>query len=696
MKIRMNRKKVTKKQLNDSVTFTLSATWILPILGAVVLGFFSLLQTRHPYVGWSDWIMRDAKAISRGFFPYSDPALGYTGMLYTPAYSLLLAGLLKVLWWESWGPLINILASLIFVLSAHSIFKNLRRRAKNEVSKIAERLVAAFLISGFFYMGLSLVPANGLFQSQPDIMSWSLFFTSLNLVILSLLRKVSLTNKKRILIGVLLAASVLTKQNAFIPALTLSIFLFFRSYTATKVSQRFKAVKAAVEISIFSATIGVSLIYLQIKSEGFALDLLFGLPLRHEQTRTSYQVLVDLLAITAVPAVALIAVGLIAVIAQKYSLNSLSSQFNYSMLLIALIAITLMPGFLAASQKAGGGSNSIIPFMFLLLLIFVILITYLPDLHFNARIVSVVIVMSSIVFHIPSNETWLKSSAPSLTRMYKFVEVDPRLTKLDAEGKISLNPRTENPSYSVSKLGEAAPLPHISELLAAGYAPRWFIKNLISGKYETAQLFKIDEGLNSAPSIRDSSTVWQLNYLISVLYKEVPDLSYLERKKGNSELNASKLEKCFGPWLGVGQEEVSVRQFQGQAFICPNKNRLTFGPARSSEISLEISSIEPVIFTFSGSNKSQIELEVSSVPLIHAKTSFATLVQNCIFEADDSGPITIGIEEIENCGFENTDKRTFMRIRITTDSFENSSLEFQGMIMEILSPKPHQFNEFML
>lgn len=63
--------------------------WLSLVANANFQSLTSLLSERHPYLGWSDWVMQDMKATARGMFIYSNPDAGYTGLLYTPLFTFI-------------------------------------------------------------------------------------------------------------------------------------------------------------------------------------------------------------------------------------------------------------------------------------------------------------------------------------------------------------------------------------------------------------------------------------------------------------------------------------------------------------------------------------------------------------------------------------------------------------------------------
>jgi len=78
----------------------------------------------------------------------------------------------------------------------------------------------------------------------------------------------------------------------------------------------------------------------------------------------------------------------------------------------------------------------------------------------------------------------------------------------------------DKPSFSVAPSGQSVPMVGSApDLTAAGYVPRWFVSNLLQGRWEFVRLY--DESWDtyaSAYGKYDGAFLWKLNFLIKSGY----------------------------------------------------------------------------------------------------------------------------------------------------------------------------------
>ena len=143
------------------------------LVGGLVYSLVSLIFVGHPDIGWSEHVMADAKAIAHGHFPYGDPGEGYVGMLYTPLFPSVVAILLKITWWEGWGPFVSMVAVGV-TLAALGRFAwragGDRRLSVGAASIGRVAVVIALPLSAF-----TIFTTNGVFEGRTDQLAWCFF-----------------------------------------------------------------------------------------------------------------------------------------------------------------------------------------------------------------------------------------------------------------------------------------------------------------------------------------------------------------------------------------------------------------------------------------------------------------------------------------------------------------------------------------
>src|SRR5271154_3711181 len=97
----------TARRVVDRILLWGAGTTAVIFLSGLVVSFVGLCFVRHPNLGWSDQVVNDAKAVATGHFQYGNPAKQFVGFVYTPLYTWAFAGLLKIFWWEGWGPVLS-------------------------------------------------------------------------------------------------------------------------------------------------------------------------------------------------------------------------------------------------------------------------------------------------------------------------------------------------------------------------------------------------------------------------------------------------------------------------------------------------------------------------------------------------------------------------------------------------------------
>ena len=165
-----------------------TATAVIFLAGLVV-SLVGIWFLRHPYDRFSDNIVLDAKAVATGHLQYGNPATQYVGFVYTPLFTFLFAGLLKIYWWEGWGPVLSMLAVVAAMVS-------LIRMLWVTTLRATSRLATASVIVALSLGGLSALTVNGLFDARPDQLAWCLFVVAGTIVFRGLLSPTGLSRRQ--------------------------------------------------------------------------------------------------------------------------------------------------------------------------------------------------------------------------------------------------------------------------------------------------------------------------------------------------------------------------------------------------------------------------------------------------------------------------------------------------------------------
>jgi len=173
-------------------------------LAGIVVSLVGICFLRHPYDGWSENIVLDAKAVATGHLQYGNPATQFVGEAYSPLFTFLFAGLLKIYWWEGWGPVLSMLAAFVSIAA-------LVRMIWERTIRLEGRLVTASAMVALSIGGLSAFVVNGLFEGRVDQLAWCLLVIAGTIIFRGLLSPAGLSQRQMLITGLLLTGSVFTK-----------------------------------------------------------------------------------------------------------------------------------------------------------------------------------------------------------------------------------------------------------------------------------------------------------------------------------------------------------------------------------------------------------------------------------------------------------------------------------------------------
>jgi hypothetical protein len=582
-----------------------AVTALTPVLlaGGVLVSAAALLNVAHPALGWSGMVALDAKALATGHLPYGDPAHQYVGLLYTPLYTGIFAALLRIKWWEGWGPLV----SLASVATSLIVIARLFPRSDRYRSILPIAAVVSFPL--FCY---TLFPTNGVFEARPDQLAWCFFLAAACLVVRDYAKPTEPRPwRTRIATGALLGLSVLAKQTTLLPCLTTAAaaaVLPFRHRGPAVGARRHVLERAPIEAATFGVLVGGALGVLQIASGGFAYDLMFGLPQRQGRWNTLRGVLradVKLLAVPLVIGSLILAISLIPRLAERLrhrrkhprqgdptpiaNAPSGGDHVGLGPVILALaLAVSTLPGTMLAQAKQGGDTNNLAGPIWAttLVLATALMVSTARSRRIGARATCSLIVIASLgatTGVLQDN----RLGAPDIVLNHSWHSVPAQLVDANAANRLVLD--WAHPSYSITKGNSATPGDLIaSDLASGGYSPRWFVQTLLDGRYSRVRLFPASwDAYASGYGLRDAGFFWKTNYIVRAGYVPVQDLGSEDGffAPGPALKHVQWLKNCFGPYQ-AGALNITVRHSGGLWCVQPAALALLDGPAPTSELIL--------------------------------------------------------------------------------------------------------------
>ncbi len=610
-----------------------SALDVVPVLialllvGGLVYSLVSLLFVGHPDIGWSEHVMADAKAIARGHFPYGDPGAGYVGMLYTPVFPAVVAVLLRITWWEGWGPFVSMVAVGATLVALGRFAWRAGGDRPTAWARVA--MIVAFPLSAF-----TIFSTNGVFEGRTDQLAWSFFVLGSLRVVDDGLRRSDRGTRGRVVTGVLLALSVLTKQTTLaacgVVVVVAALVWWMHKPVSAESSRRSRVpFEAITMIGLLVVVLGA----LQIASDGFAFDLLFGVARRHARVASVRDTLELDLKLLIVP-ILLLVVGVLWCLVGARRQPGAKSDAEPSAtaswwrapavvttVAAGIIGVSTVPGIVLAQTKQGGDFNALAgPVWGMTVILAVALVAAPREWSRDAvRAIGVLLLVASVVPFASEHDNLRRFDdraygAPSLdiTRDWKSVPRD-LVAAADRDDTVfdwaypSYSVAADGPSYP----GGGAPPDHA----AAGYAPRWIVRDLLAGRWDRVRLYPVPPGEElgiidvyaSGYGQRDTTFAWKINYLIKHGYTRVANERAGEDfyTPGPRLVDGQGLAKCFGPYE-AGPLQIRVRAEGGLWCIHGDRLSLDDSPNPTSELVLESS--VPVTFTVDADDPDRVQI----------------------------------------------------------------------------------------
>jgi hypothetical protein len=520
-----------------------------------IYNIFQLLNLPLIYLGWSDWVMLDAKALARGFYTYNDPSFGYSGGIYSPLYVILNAILLKFYWWNGWSVYISFFSAVIFV------WKLTKWRNDNSTT------LKFLILFTIFFISLNSIPEKILFEARPDSLALSLLFILLLKVQDKITNSNKVNSKDIIEISIYALLIIATKQNYIFPIII--ILLYYAYFFFEK--------KIVTTLSLTFVFILLNLFLILHIQEYILFDHLFGISSRHFYDIDIFKFIersIETIIITL--SIFVLVIGILVYFNQNFRSNPtlvFHLSFLAGLILIAFIGMA----------KQGGGTNHLAFFSFYLIFLIKVL-----DLKFKfinhfikfteiSKAVSIItgflIIFASLNYiHAQNREVFIALKSTPIEYL-SFLNSEKTIFDINAIGY---------PSYSTTRVSTPYPVFN-TDLLAAGYIPRYVIENLIQGKYDFAVKIKLNEQLDYSTSYgkRNSNTLWLINEVISKNYVAKSSDYFLTKKSNPSPL----IGDCFGPWIS---NNLVINVTAGQGILCPFENKLMVSHSESESIRIEL------------------------------------------------------------------------------------------------------------
>lgn len=553
-------------------------------LAALVINLVGICLFRHPVIGFSDNIMEDAEAVATGHFQYGNPATEFVGFSYTPLFTWLLAGLLRVYWWEGWGPVLSMLAAVAAIASIVRMLWVSTRQWQGRL--VTASFVIALSLGGLSALPILGLPISGLYEARADQMAWCLLVVAVTITFGGLLSPTGFSRRQMVVIGLLLTGAVFTKQTTLVPCLVIAgiVLVAPRLIDPGSTWTWRRSLSSATVLVTFAGSSALFGIVLQVASRGWAYDLLVGDPIRYGRWVPLGQEIGTSLRLLTVPLVALA----VLVVCVTWSLRANPGRDRRRHVVVAVAAVVLavspIPTAILAESKLGGEPNQLAgPVWTLALGCAVLLMLLRPSARqLAAAAIALGVLLAGLE---PLSQVMPDHlGAPNLDEVVPWSSMNPFLLAAVDKGEAVFD---ENyPSLSVSTADPGYPAGDINDILAGGYTPRWFTNNLLTGRYAlVAPFVPWFPGYDSDVGRYNESVQWEYNLLLHMGYTKV------KKSEGTVYYRpAPRLKQlgwfagCFGPYqarsAGVA---VRLRGAGGLACIDPEGLHLTRAPVPTTQ-----------------------------------------------------------------------------------------------------------------
>lgn len=565
----------------------------VPVVLGIAVSLVRLARTSDPTFGTFASVNEDAHALALGEALYQDPTDGYTGLLYTPGFPLLLSLIYRVDLWNGWAAVVTVLAGVALATSvAWLAYDPESERGRDRV--LAG--VGAVGIAALAWWLVSVLEIDSLYVPRPDQPAWAL-------AILGLLATPAAARGSRraeIAAVLLLTAAFWTKQPAVAAAVAAVAWIAVMSATGLT-PRRFALRFAGGLVALNLAILGVA----NLLTDGWQWFFHFSLPARHPSDGLLDAL--DEFGYTVAPAAGFAAaLWLLAGLSRQAGnpvrggrawassraavrwLRAGSPQAQTATLLTIFAVVgTLLALYLR--RKVGGGDNQYIGVVWALGLLGAL--AYRRGRSHTVAgvgIAGVVVVLFGAAvfdpvqtrlanrgFDLPSPRVEVESwpAVPAPLREY----AGPNLVYSSAFPDLNVEEhRVVYPGYY-----------NYLDLLAAGEQPTHLVRALLDRRFDAVALTPdgpLQRSYSAANGRWEENYPWKMNEVIRARYRAATGLpaGLLERRAGPEP--AAWMRSCFGPFNVAGTE---LRIRRGGGFWCSRGAadlRLARTPAGWSEV----------------------------------------------------------------------------------------------------------------
>ena len=564
-----------RKRVLDRVLLLAATATAITFLVGLVVSLVGVLLLRHPYIGYTDNIVADAEAVATGHLQYGNPATQFVGFPYTPLFTWLFAGLLKIYWWDGWGSLISMVAALTAMVFLVRMLWETTRRWESRVA------TASFVVA-LSLGGLSALPIiggfsiSGLYDARPDQLAWCLLVVAGTLMFRGFLSPTNLSQRKMLVIGLLLAGSVCTKQTTLVPSLVIALaLLVVPQLIGSRPARSFRGwLRSGTALLTFVAVPLLLGIGLQVASHGYAYDILVNSQFRYVRVVSIWQTVGTSLRVLTVPLAVLVVLALCVTRSMRADRERYQRRHVVIAILAVVLAVSPIPTAILAEAKLGGELNQLTgPVWTITLGCAVLLLLLRPS---TRKLAAAVIACGVLLVGIHPLSQVLPGGvgATDPGQHPTWTSVDPFLLAASNMGEAVFDQSV--PSLSVSPDAPKYPAGDINDSLAEGYTPRWLINNLLTGRYAlVSPLGEWLPGYASDEMRYDQSVVWKINLLLKMGYTKVkePKSGAIFYRPSSRLKHLGWFAKCFGPYQAPSAG-VRVRLRERGGLVCINSGRL--------------------------------------------------------------------------------------------------------------------------
>jgi len=519
------------------------------LLACLLLSLFGIFFVRHPDIGYSDNIVTDAEAVATGHLQYGNPATQYSGFPYTPLFTWLVAGLLRIFWWVGWAPVISMVAALAAMFS---LVRLTWMVATTRVQRVASGcFVVALSLGGLTALVNEGLSFSTLEEGRPDQLAWCLLVLAACLVFRALYTRSELSGRQMLVTGLLLFGSVATKQITLVPCLVTGVIVLavpplLRSHESKGMRQWIRSSWTLVTFVVASALLGI---FLQFLSHGQAFDVLVKSQFRYGRITSIGHETATSLRLLTIPLVALVVCAMLAVRSMPAGREPLQRRNTVLAVAVVILAISPIPTAILAEAKLGGEPNHLVGPVWTITLGCAVLLLFVRA---SARQLAMTAIACGVLLAgiDPVSQIFPdRLGVPNLHEAIVWTQIDPFLVGVSERGKVVYD--DTYPSLSVLPGNSTHPAGDINDALAEGYTPRLFIDNLLHARYAVVSSFnEWQPGYDSDLGRYDTSVPWKIDVLLKMGYRPITD----PETGGTLYRPTAKLKElswfaqCFGPF----------------------------------------------------------------------------------------------------------------------------------------------------